>query len=584
MKSGYKTSNVIKIKLLKNYSLVGWISNLGVVPLFLLVFFLTAPIFFFLLALRVFVTLVLETINNPPRMKINSKLKMKLQLKLVLMQKLKSVQLAGLLEGTNIVKNFLSKSQYSIFKLKRNFSPLGRKYFLVILIFTLNPLSTSLKALSSPLSLLESKNSQITFLTIGEIITFKLPSKGKFHLSKRSLTKWVYEEKSETLFLEAKKKGETTLTIYLDSQLKNKNIFKRHRLVIKDAKFPTEQVEIYEKLSQLGLLIEGGDKGTIISGLIKRFSTWNQVQSLIPELKPKPINLLNMDEKLFQSILKEKIFPNLNQAHIQKDFVHCHHQNLKIFCKVDQGIFGLPFNQGIFKHLTEEFQIEWIPANFNPQLKNQNFLAQLKLVQMEKSNGEEFSLGLHELSGSYAELFTKGIDGILKEHTFKIGKNDFQLTTLAHPEIILRLNTKASIEVGSQLPIPVTDIRNMSRRPRKIEWKFAGLKVELVINLVGPELFLTYQAEFTKPVEDNIVGNIGRSSINILQETYYQLFEVGLTTTGKELQFFPLLSDIPFLGQIFKSTNNKEQFKKIFCLIIIKKAPHQNSLNEKIKM
>lgn len=177
-------------------------------------------------------------------------------------------------------------------------------------------------------------------------------------------------------------------------------------------------------------------------------------------------------------------------------------------------------------------------------------------------SGEEIRLGLEHLNTTLSELFTSSLQQIVKKNEVLLNKQNVKLSTLAEPQTIIRPLTPASIQIGADIPFNVSN----SQKNHNVEWKFAGLKVEFVLENLNDEIKINYQAELTQPSESangstSISGNKEKSSAVIALNHPVKIFEIFLKTQGQSHDQMPYLGRIPILGKLFNQAVSRQTTK-----------------------
>ncbi|MBF0300330.1 MAG: hypothetical protein HQK51_16540 [Oligoflexia bacterium] len=513
-------------------SLSRWIGNFGVEPLFLLSFFLFAPIFCALLARLVFVTLVRDTIKN------------------LLYKKNSSSQIEYLHGPTSVVKTIL----------------------LFFIIFTFNNyldcnatesnLKSEGKNYSNHSNNSYSSHSTI-ILSIGEQQEIEIKDLNKFSINNRDIIKAQYFPNNHILIIKGKKIGHSNLSIITKSSIKQLSIFV----------LPKQQdLKLAELISALKIIkspisITEVGSSLIVSGYIENIDDYLLIQKLEDKFTGNIIINLNISAALRNQIIGE-IYFLLFQEFI-KD-ISCYSKNLDIYCTYDQR--SNP-SEKLIKSLEELYNITFIPMNTKPAFKN--YLLKLKLLQLEKLDGEEFSLGLNRLSGSLNDFFNSGIDNIILRNEVLLENQKVKLSTLAEPKIIIKSAHKILVQMGSDVPYEV----KKTAHTNAVEWHFVGLKVNLELTENCNDFSIEYTTEFSQSSKERIDGSKEASKLQIKMGDAIQLFEIGINSNGKKESSLPGASAIPLIGGLFSSTSEQKIYKKIYGLALLQKYDDTENIN-----
>ncbi len=196
-----------------------------------------------------------------------------------------------------------------------------------------------------------------------------------------------------------------------------------------------------------------------------------------------------------------------------------------------------------------------------------NYWFKLKVIQIEQLDGEEIKLGLDALSTSIHDLIKLPMMTIVEKNAVLINQKKISISTLAEPSGIIRSGESSLFQIGAEIPYQSKDNAQSSVTT---QWQFAGLKIKLHLENIGKKLKLKYETELTKPNQESsgsIGGSKTQSSVIIDLENPVVLFEMLIKTTSDEVSQFPILSQIPILGEIFKSKSKQNNYKKISALI-----------------
>lgn len=494
----------------KNY-FAAWIANLGVVPLFLLVAFLFAPAFFFFLNLLFVVTHVLETIRQ-----------------------------------------LLSRYRYNN-SLHYNFKPsfLPSKYPCVKGIVALPAISF---ALLLPLKINAETLSHDLILAKGQSMELSLPSMEKFNIGNREAITYRLNEKSKKLLIRGTKLGHSEILVWnKDKTVETYQIFIISK--IQEAKF----LHLAEITSQLGLDSKIVIPHVRVSGILKNHTQYFDYKKILEQNKE-----ILLDEVQLSSELKNKIFASVYTAFFDdyKESINCNSEFSEISCFYPENEAPSEF---LKKFITEKYKINLIQKN-NQQLKK-NYSLKIKLIQLEQLDGEDLRLGLEQVSASLADFFSTSLEKIVQKNQVLLAQTKVRMSTLAEPQTLIRPLTPAEMQIGAEIPFKKVNGHNPNT-----EWKFAGLKIKILLENYGEKIKINYETELTQPTNDingatSISGNKEKSSVIIPLKAAIKIFQLSLRTEGKSTEQMPFLNAIPLLGELFKSKSMQNNYKTITGII-----------------
>jgi len=510
-----------QIKKINNSNYFSWTANLGVVPLFLFEAFLFAPEVFFLAALLFLVTLVLETILTLP-----------------------------------LADHFFQKYKFHflpIFSSSVKAFPKFCNSHSALTLCTLSFLVTPQMQLMAKDTY--AKQSESYSLTIGEILELKLEKNSLYSVTNKSNIKYQFTSHKNLLTVKALKLGSTEIKVHP----KNGASYTIAIQII--------QKSLEQKLNGIEkILREKGFKTLLTPPYIEvtgDISTPKQFYWL-SKIFEEHQNNIQVDLEINKDILK-KIFANIYQDFLNNhyDFIKCHLTNYKILCVHPEN---LQLNDKYKNYLKKEYNIDFYE---NKNFALENYQVKLKILQLEQTDGRDMKLGFDQLQGSLSDFFHSSLENIIGKNEVILKENHIHLSTLAFPQFQTTLKEESMIQLGSEVPVTINNKgRNM------VQWKFSGLKIKIKLDEYLNKLKVQYETELTKPTGDTsggVAGNIGKSNVMISLNKPIKIFDISLKTDGKTIDQLPYLSNIPLIGEIFKSKSQSENFKTIIGFIEITK-------------
>jgi hypothetical protein len=510
IKSRLKKDGIYINNFVRNY-FAAWTANLGVVPLFLLAAFLLAPAFFFFLNLLFVVTHVLETIRK-----------------------------------------LLSRNRYNG-SLYNNFKP----YFLPIK----SPCVKGIVAITGtcflffPMTISAETISHDIILARGQSTEIALVGMEKFNIGNRQVITYRLNEKSKKLLVRGNQLGHSEILVWnKDKRTETYQVFVISK--IQEAKF----LHLAEITTHLGLDSQILIPHIRVSGVLQNYSQYLDYKKILEQNKEAIL-----DEVQLNSELKNKIFAGVYSAFFEdyKESINCTAEFSEVSC-------FYPENEGpsefLKKFLTEKYKINLVQKN-NQQLKK-NYSIKIKLIQLEQLDGEELRLGLEQVSGSLGDFLTIPLENIVKKNQVLLAQKKVRMSTLAEPQSLIRPLTPAEMQIGADIPFKNINANNV----QSTDWKFAGLKIKILLENYGEKIKINYETELTQPTNDSngvssIGGNKEKSSVILPLKTAVKIFQLSLKTEGKSTDQMPFLNAIPLLGELFKSKSLQSNFKTITGII-----------------
>ncbi len=509
-----------------------WISNFGVVPLFLLAAFLFAPAFFFFLNLLLFVTHVLETIR-PLLFSYNDELH---------------------INGRRYNCNKFNSVQYSDFK--PSFLPIFHPCVKEIVVF-----SAFIVLLGASTTPIFAESDHI--IAKGESLTLTLPTMKKFNIGNKEVLSYRFDEAKKTLIMRGARLGHTEVLIWKSKM----DAPEKHQVFVITKIQEAKYLHLAELLASLGLETKLHLPHLQVSGELKSLTQYLQfkkIQHLHSEL------LLDATE--LEHSLKNKIIGDIYKA-----FFNDYRESIS--CQISQSdiVCTYPLNEAptdsLKKFLSEKYRVQFFEQN-NQRLKK-NYSFKLRLIQLEQLDGEELRLGLDQLSASLGDLLKLPLQSVVEKNAVLLTMKKVKMNTLAEPQGLLRPMHPAEFQIGSDVPFVIA---NTNGTTAQTQWQFAGLKVKITIENLGEMIKINYETELTKPSagssqQVSISGNKEKSSIVINLNNPTKIFQVTLKTDAENIDQMPFLNRIPLLGELFKSKSSQNNYKMITGIIEV--AEHE---------
>lgn len=169
--------------------------------------------------------------------------------------------------------------------------------------------------------------------------------------------------------------------------------------------------------------------------------------------------------------------------------------------------------------------------------------------------------------GSYADVNVR-INALVKNGDAKV---------LSQPNMITLSGEKASILIGGEIPVPV----NVENNTVSIEWREYGIKLNIeptvdsknnIISKVSAEVSsIDYASALSANTGGiNVPALKSRKAETTLQLQSGNTMAVGgliMSDESKSISKFPILGDIPIIGQFFRSTSTTKERKEIVILL-----------------
>ncbi len=389
-------------------------------------------------------------------------------------------------------------------------------------------------------------------LAQGEQRELKFEGLKKFSVGNPDVISYRFEPKSGKLLIKGKKVGFTDIVTWLKGGKKTLSIY-----VLSKQKF-LKTFQLADALKNLNLQID--IKGPIMtaSGVLDDFSDYLYLQKIKDQYKEHVFFKVALSQQLKKHMIGQiykKLFSNGFSS------VNCQVDWLDVLCFYEGAK-----NPELLNQLKQYYKVSFIQQE--SQLNYQNYRLKLKLIQLERLDGQEINFGLDKLQTKVNDIFVNGLRNMIKENLIYLQSTQSDLSSLAEPEIVVNLNTPQLIEIGSQIPFQNINPQG-STVIAPIDWRFAGLKIKTKITESYGRFSLEYETEFSKPDEKAISGSKEISSALLKLGTPLKIFQIGFQTSAKERKGIPILSQIPILKEIFQSKSDSKTYKQIYGYVVL---------------
>lgn len=389
------------------------------------------------------------------------------------------------------------------------------------------------------------------FLAQGEVKQFSIPNLKKFNIGNKDVIKHKHQVREQLLLLSGNKIGYSGLIIWKTNGEKQK-----HDIYVLSKRDYLKQIQLGHTLKELGQKVDVLGGMIYASGDIATNSQYFMIKSILKENKSLHIN--SKFTKEFRNSVFEDIYINLYEA--GASYVECQAVGINIYCFYE----GIEKRNPILELMNKKYLVEF--KNYLPNQGLKNLRLKLKIIQVEYYNGHDYDWGLGGLNLSIEEILKFG--SYAKGRQLKVKNFSGKITTLAEPELIVNLDEKNIIQVGSELPYNQI---NQESGVNNTIWKFAGLKINTTITNKGDRYNVHYESEFTKPSSsaNQISGSKEKSSLYLKANRKAQIFKIGYKTVGENENTVPILDQIPLLKKIFRSSQSSSTYKEIIGVITL---------------
>ena len=393
-------------------------------------------------------------------------------------------------------------------------------------------------------------------ISIGEHL--EIPSRGlrRFSVTDQQVISYKWLEQRSRFLVEAKKVGYSELVVWDAHKRKT-----THRFYILSKHSFLKLKRIQKTLEGMGLATSLQGHILVARGSISKSRDYFILHKILAQ-HAKGLYLDVELERPLRNHLVGKAYKILfgetaSGVSCQHDGIHitCFHQKEDVLAK------------DIRDTLKRNYAIKLI-ARSRGKAK-ENYRIRLLIFQFERIDGRELSLGLGQLETTGEELFEHGVTAMVKKNQILLRENHIRVSTLAWPETMAMPYRESTVEMGAEIPYQVG-----GKQSKKIHWKFAGIRLKMTLHPHGQRVRIQYTTEVKRPGEEGQVkGSRNRSATTLRLGQAREIFQIGLQTTGGERMGIPLLHKIPLVGELFSSSSEQRNFKKIVGYLKVEKTP-----------
>ncbi|MFZ4712103.1 MAG: pilus assembly protein N-terminal domain-containing protein [Bacteriovoracaceae bacterium] len=313
-------------------------------------------------------------------------------------------------------------------------------------------------------------------------------------------------------------------------------------------------LQLGEAVKDLKLKLKVSGSFINIEGEINKIEDYKLIRKILQTNQDLIIDNVELSKTLKGHIIG-KIYEFLFKENLES--FRCQNHFLKIECLYSEE---QKISEPIQKMLKDKFMVDFVPI----KEKAQNYQIKLKLIQLERLDGLELSLGLNQLSSKVENFFQQGLMSLVNQNLILLRHHNMHASTLAEPIMLSVLGEESKVEIGSEIPYRADALNAINT-----QWKFAGLKLKFTLVPHGKTLKLKYETEFTRPQEGNISGSKNQALVHVQKNVPLEIFQIVFKTQTEEKSGIPVIESIPLLGEIFKSKSNVVTYKSITGILLV---------------
>jgi len=423
---------------------------------------------------------------------------------------------------------------------------------------------TSVKALALGILLVSSAHAQdgsnpikkqSLILSIGEVKELHLPKLERFTIGNNDSLSHKFYQKRKSLLLKGKKLGLSELHVW-----KQNGEHLIYQIYILSKANQLKLLSLTESILNMGLNVQNKGPWLLLSGELERVTHYNQLLKILRANKEKLQLQISLSPVLKRRLLSE-VIKALFDDHIS-DF-KCLFKNIEFICHLSDGRSPSP---ELKNYLESKYAVKFI--KHRAQHRENNYRLKIKIIQLESTEAEVAGFGLNQLSGSLKGIFDKGWQTLYEQNKVLLKDHGVEAGLLAEPVMLARPNKKMMIQVGSEIPYQSTSTEGQTTT----DFKFAGLRLKLLLEKEGDGFLLNYTAEITKPGSSGeISGSKESASARISADIPIELFEISFQTDALNKESLPLANKVPLFGRLFSNNQQSKSYKKITGLVFMEK-------------
>lgn len=381
----------------------------------------------------------------------------------------------------------------------------------------------------------------------------------RFTVSNGNILHYQEVKEQEQLLLRAISPGESQIVVWPP----NKDAPRIHSIYISAASPLSVPLKWQQVLEKSGVSAHPLGPVIILKGTLSELSSYQTIHQLLAG----PASPFSGQELRLSLDLREKIIGEVYGRFFSnfKDQISCNLQGIQFFCEYEKG---QEISESEMKWLKEAYHIHFITREHS-KTRPKNYRVKLKVIQEERLDGSEIGIGLDQIQVNVSDLFQNGLQALIENNQILLRNKKLSLSTLASPEIFLRPNEKGLISIGTDIPFQVQNNYGQITT----EWRFAGLKIDLLLRPQGQRIILDYELEFSGPQNggqvQTISGSREKASVLIFPGQGKKLFQIMFQTQGNSSQSLPVLGQIPLIRHLFRSQSTQQTYKRLTGFLVV---------------
>lgn len=441
---------------------------------------------------------------------------------------------------------FISTNTFSFFSSRRHCCTFYKKFNLIkALSITCSLFFVNIEASLAQSLPLTPLNYETKFLSKGEQLD--LPIKGLKKLSIGNKEILRIKVLTQSILVKGQSIGFSDLITW------SKSGKKTYKIYVLTKKMQMDQLLIAQEFEGSPLKIDLRGETTSLSGVVQEIALYKKIMFALESGKSLDTQNLKLTADLKQKIKEALIIPLLQRGPVDID---CYFENIQMHCNVDKKTA----DEDILTDFKKMYHVEYHQRNSLAESSSHRL--KILLFQTNHLKIEQMGQGLESLTTNLNNLFHNHTE-IANGQSFNWSNGNHIFKLIAQPTLTISLNSKSHFESGQEIAFTNTSPQGQ----QNTQWKFAGLSIDVELIQKNGHYVLKHSTQLTQPIGQQISGFKENSEIFISNQKVYKIFEFEILQSGKELIKFPILSQIPLLGNFF--TANKEHLTKQYLTGLI---------------
>lgn len=321
--------------------------------------------------------------------------------------------------------------------------------------------------------------------------------------------------------------------------------------------------QFIEILDHYGLEIKPLGQKIIVSGAINDLDSYLKILKITQESPNSFILNLTLSEQI-QTNLKALVYQEL---FTMGSFEHkCSFQNNILWCRYPEE----SINSKTQEYLKKKYFIHF--HSLGKKVRNKNYSAILIILSHQKTKSSNFDLGLTPLTAPSLDIWeNKNYKHLIENNIVNANVDHDENEVLVKHEFTFSPGKKVFYELGAEIPFAQSNGLNTT-----LQWKFAGLKLSLLLDWENNNPIIHYDFALTQPQKESISGSKEQGQLYISYDRSIKLFNLSYLNQGQNQSSLPVIQNIPILKELFGGNSKRDILTQLSAIIVIKENTDGN--------